>query len=30
MSREAMRNMLLASQAGKTYQEQENRNFLRP
>jgi hypothetical protein len=30
MTREAMRNMLLASQAGKTYQEQENRNSLRP
>ena len=30
MSREAMRNALLASQAGKTYQEQENRNSLRP
>lgn len=30
MSREAMRNMLLASQAGKTYQQQENRNALRP
>lgn len=30
MSREAMRNALLASQAGKTYQELENRNSLRP
>jgi hypothetical protein len=30
MSREAMRNMLLASQAGKTYQDLENRNSLRP
>ena len=30
MSRETMRNALLASQAGKTYQELENRNSLRP
>lgn len=30
MSREAMRNALLASQAGKTYQDLENRNALRP
>jgi uncharacterized protein YaaW (UPF0174 family) len=30
MTREAMRNMLLASQAGKTYQDLENRNSLRP
>jgi len=28
MSREAMRNALLASQAGKTYQDLENRNML--
>lgn len=28
LSPEAMRNMLLASQAGKTYQQQENRNAL--
>lgn len=28
LSQEAMRNMLLASQAGKTYQQQENRNAL--
>jgi hypothetical protein len=30
MSRETMRNALLASQAGKTYQDLENRNALRP